>query len=229
MNFSNDNFFLDVKEQPFDFVNQQASQPVYSPSIGGGAEQVFQLGTGEQSINMDFSGLWIGASRFLNAPFRVAINGDTQVRARTTDGVLIMDEMGIESTHNFPNVDSNKTDDQVVTGTTWVDVLGLTHEIKDIVRPVYCLAMADVSGFHDDVGGRLEFRFLINNVQTGSIFCLNRVAAAGAIQTKTGLELALLKTGTNQIIVQARSSNANSGTISGATIPCFLHHLLLGR
>ncbi len=232
MNIQNvefDSYFSNVKEAPYDFANPVSSQPTYSPSVGGGQEQVFQLGTGEQSINMDFTGLWIGSARFLTAPFRVAIDGKTRIRAYTDDGFPILDGTGLESTFNFDNADITKTDDQTITGTTWVDVIGLSHELLGVSRPVHALLLADLSGYHDDADGRLEFRFLVNNVQSGAIFCLNQVADPTAVQTITGVELTLLKAGDNQIIVQARSSTANSGYVKGSVIPCFCHRILLGR
>lgn len=226
MMFQNENYFLNIKEAPYDFANPQQSQAMLSPSIGGGSEQTIQIGTGDKSINADLFGFWIGAAKFLDAPFRVGVDGKTRARLYDHDGHLVLDDIGLESTHTFLTEEKIKDDDQDVTGTDWVDVVGLIHEIIDIERPTHILLSCTVSGIHDDAGERLEFRFFVNNEQAGTIFS---VGDDVTIQTATGISSALLHPGVNEIKVQMRSSNANDGHVKGSVIPCSSHYVLLGR
>ncbi len=201
----------------------------FNPAVGGGSEQVMTIGAGDTSFNVDLGGMWIGNRRFADAPFRINMLGQGFGRFFTAGGDVLFDENGIGSLANFAYEKKAETIDQTITGTTWQDLTGLTHTINGLERERIALFFANVSGYHDDTSGRLEFQFTLNSVSVGGIFCLNRVAAAGAIQTASNVIAINLPVGDNDVVLQARSSNANSGYIKGATIESTLSYLLLGR
>lgn len=157
------------------------------------------------------------------------MDGNGVMRLLDKNGNTIISDIGLESTTNFENAQVTKTNDQTFTGTTWQTVVGLTHSYNDQERTRNILLFSSISGYHDDTDQRLEFRYLINSVQVGGIFCVNRVAAAGSIQTATGIVIGQIPAGDSVIDIQARSSNANSGYVKGASITCYSQIVLLGR
>lgn len=230
MMFQNEKYLSDIEEAPYKFAQPGGSTAGgLTPSQGGGGDQVIQIGTGQKSFNVDFSGMWIGSARFVNAPFSVDMLGNAVIRALKEGTTIILDEHGLESTNNFPFVQQTKTDDQTFAGTTWQDVLGLTIAYNDLLRPVNTLLFASLTGYHQDINERLEFRFMVNNAQAGPIFGITQASASPVLQTVNESVVATMSLEDNLIIIQARSSNSNSGFIKGTVNPSYFHSLLLGR
>lgn len=213
---------------PFVLPDPVAAMVALNPSFGGGLNQRIQIGAGNTVFNVDFSGMWMGDRRFIKAPFRVNMKGEAIMRLLDLSGARFVDENGLISLANFSFTDKIKSLDQQITDTPWVTVGGLTHIIT-LTRAAKALFLVSLAGYHEDAGGRLEFQLTLNSVPIGGIFCLNQVATATAVQTTMGFVFASLTIGENDLGIQARSSNANSGWVKGTVIPSVSSVLLLGR
>lgn len=219
--------FNDVEQFQFETPSMYAggAPNAYRP----GGQETIQIGTGDTVFNVDKNGMWLGAARFSNAPFKVTMSGRLTARLVNDSDSLISDDFGLHSINNFVPLSADQTTDQTLTGTDWIPASSLVLSLTPLSRNAMALVYANVSGYHDDADGVLEFRIMINGVQAGEVFVLNQVADPVAIQTAQMMVPAELPAGNVTIVVEARSSNANSGYLTGATYPAKLGCLLLGK
>jgi hypothetical protein len=194
----------------------------------GGLETI-QIGTGFTVFNVDKQGLWMGNPRFANAPFRVSMSGKLFAEMIDENEQIISDGIGLHSVNNFAQFQTEQVIDQVITGNSWQVIVNLTMVTDNLPREALAVIWLNLSGFHDDTTDRLEFRVLVNSEQVGGFITLSRGAAAGAISSKSLTFPVLLSSGNNLIVVEGRSSNANSGTLKASIIPAVLGYLLLGK
>lgn len=205
------------------------SPSLYKP---GGLETI-QIGTGFTVFNVDSQGMWMGAPRFSTAPFRVSMSGEMLARLIDSENNIISDAIGLKSTSSFVKDEVTQDVDQTFTGTDFVSSTQLVLALAGLPRPTVALVYISLAGYHDDVDGRMEFRLLLNaglnSQQQGQVICVNRVAAAGTVQSAFLAIPVLLSQGDNSLVIQGRSSNANSGYLKGTVIPSTLGCLLLGK
>lgn len=80
---------------PFDDVQVQESSvdSTKKNAVTSSLEDInnLQVGAGVQAFKVDQSGMWLGADKFADAPFRVDMEGNTTLRAAT---LVVTDEYG---------------------------------------------------------------------------------------------------------------------------------------
>lgn len=76
--------FTDIPYQPL---------PMFTnpPSNVSGTEE-FQIGFGSRVLRGDSQGLWLGAKKFIDAPFSVNMEGDISLRGSTSSFIWYADD-----------------------------------------------------------------------------------------------------------------------------------------
>ena len=77
------NIFNDVPDKSV----EQSSQ-LYGQSLLPNVNSI-QIGAGTKAFKGDSSGIWLGANKFADAPFRVDLDGN--IYMQSTDGKLVLD------------------------------------------------------------------------------------------------------------------------------------------
>lgn len=133
---------MDVIKDAFNDVDRQPL-PI-KEGIGGldylNNVMALQIGQGSKVLRSDESGLWLGGSRFADAPFSVDMEGNLHAESATfvnDEGETIIDGGGIISAANFLMGQAGSTDFTEVntTSTTLVDVPNCTITPFTIERP----------------------------------------------------------------------------------------------
>lgn len=93
------------------------------------------LGGGTKTFRADLTGIWLGAEKFVNAPFSVDIEGNAAMKSATfknDDNTTFIDGDGIISTANFSNVIGSYSGTQNITPASGeVDLTNLSISYGD--------------------------------------------------------------------------------------------------
>ena len=77
------NIFNDVPDKSVEQSSQQYGQSLL-PNVNS-----IQIGAGAKAFKGDSSGIWLGANKFADAPFKVDLDGN--IYMQSTDGKLVLD------------------------------------------------------------------------------------------------------------------------------------------
>lgn len=161
-----------------------------------------------------------------------AIDGDTG--DATFKGTVqaadftVVDENGLISLSAFNSDTIEKTDDQTIVGTTWVDVTGLSLTFT-LERSVNFLFTATMAMEHEEADGIILGRFLLDSTAIGPTFLGGMNWLLGSYGTSF---IYTVGEGTHTIKIQARGNNAtpSQGYIRGTyDTACILSYITLGR
>lgn len=132
---------MDVIKDAFNDIDRQPL-PV-KEGIGGldylNNVMALQIGQGSKVLRSDESGLWLGGSRFADAPFSVDMEGNMRAESATfinDEGETILDGGGLISAANFLTGQAGSTDftSTTTTSTTLVDMPNCTITPFTITR-----------------------------------------------------------------------------------------------
>lgn len=87
---SKDNFFNDLPAIPGVPTNDPLSTPTTPvPTPPPGIAPFYQVGSGDTVFRVDQNGMWLGARRFIDAPFKVSMTGVVTISAPNAAWVAV--------------------------------------------------------------------------------------------------------------------------------------------
>lgn len=142
-------------------------------------------GSGEKSFRADQSGIWLGASKFIDAPFSVDMLGNVdikngQIKIENNNSQTVLDASGLFSTNNFLTGEVSSNSDNTTTSTSPVDLPGSSIPTFELTRPtrflIFYQALVLNTSFSSNVQGDVEVQ-VFDSLQG----YLSAVAAPGYI------------------------------------------------
>lgn len=147
-----------MDENIYDFASVPYQEPP-SPIITNqllNTTQEFSIGKGSIAAKLDRQGLWLGADKFVDAPFSVGMDGkllSNNITIKNNNGTTIIDSTGMISSNNFPKAQVfNGAASQTTTSTSNVDVTGgsiatFTVSGSPAIGLFYCMGYGYNSNF----------------------------------------------------------------------------------
>ncbi len=140
--------------------------------------QSIRIGAGNRAMKADESGLWLGADKFVDAPFTVDMDGNMIARSATfkdENNVTIIDANGLVSTNAFRTSSVVYNSERSITATSFTDVSNTSITLPSLVRSTNVLVIMNVVAKlylpdTDDIGSGEVVLNVDGSNQTQTIF-----------------------------------------------------------
>lgn len=155
----------------------------------------FSTGKGSNAAKIDRQGLWLGANKFVDAPFSVDMAGNllsNKLTIKNDNGKTVIDSGGIVSSTNFPKLQIFNTaisPAQTTTSTSYIDITGgslgtMTVSGSDAIALFYCMGQGFNSNFITSNGSDRMVVSLYDSVVGTVINC--NISGNGTTYTPDG-------------------------------------------
>jgi hypothetical protein len=229
-----DNAFNDINLKPLPKAESLYGED-YLDRVAG-----MQIGQGSKVLRADQTGLWLGASRFDDAPFRVDMLGALFAKSATfTDGAdaTIVDASGLVSTNNFVSDEIEIATTFETTSATYVDITDVTLTTPNFSRSknVVILAAMNLVAANDAAGdfeGEINVAVTIDGINTSTMRMRGSYIAGEAnsdLTPASNFDFVTLGTGTHVIKLQMKITNLGVGNFKGRSGTHRLGYIILGN